>query len=112
MASNKARPPPSNNDLPTGARSFYTAYFVPVLRKYVGAFDNPWVTDGLVGPIQTIWNGIMKDWPHTISDEMDAIYHLVSDIFCVQPRVLMCYYFDYSQFREFMNGAQLSAKPC
>lgn len=56
---------------------------MPVLQKYIGSFDNPWVTDGLVGPIQTIWNGIMKGWPHTISDETDVIYLLVSnDFFC------------------------------
>ncbi|KIM55320.1 hypothetical protein SCLCIDRAFT_30471 [Scleroderma citrinum Foug A] len=76
MTSNKARPPPSNNNLPAGACYFYTAYFVPVLRKYVGSFNNPWVTDGLIGPIQTIWNGIMKGWPHTISNETDVIYRL------------------------------------
>ena len=77
--------PPSNNDLPAGARHFYSAYFVPVLRKYVGSFKNPWVTDGLIGPIQTIWNGIMKEWPHIISDEADAIYRLVSVDFYWSP---------------------------
>ena len=79
---------------------------MPVLQKYDGSFDNPWVTDGLIGPIQTIWNGIMKGWPHTISDETDVIYHLVSNV----AHVLMFYYCDYSQFREFTNGAQSSAK--
>lgn len=58
---------------------------MPVLRKYVGSFENPWVTDGLIGPIQTIWNGIMKEWPHIISDEADAIYRLVSVDFCWSP---------------------------
>ena len=53
-------------------------HFIPILRKYVGSLKNPWVTEGLVRPMQIIWDGVMQDWPHTFMEDNDKIYRLVS----------------------------------
>jgi len=52
--------------------------FVPILQKYVGSLENPWVTEGLVRPMQIIWDGVMQDWPHRFAEDEDKVYHLVS----------------------------------
>jgi len=56
----------------------FTTSFVPILQKYVGSLKNPWVTVGLVRPMQIIWDGVMQDWPHTFTEDDDKIYCLVS----------------------------------
>jgi len=56
----------------------FTTHFVPILQKYVGSLKNPWVTEGLVRPMQIIWDGVMQDWPHTFTEDDDKIYRLVS----------------------------------
>lgn len=53
--------------------------FVPILRKYVGALENPWVTESLVRPVQIIWDGVMQGWPHKFTEDNDKVYRL-----CVQ----------------------------
>jgi len=56
----------------------FTTHFIPILQKYVGSLKNPWVTEGLVCPMQIIWDGVMQDWPHTFTEDNDKIYRLVS----------------------------------
>jgi len=56
----------------------FTTSFVPILQKYVGSLKNPWVTEGLVRPMQIIWDGVMQDWPHMFTEDDDKIYCLVS----------------------------------
>jgi len=68
---------PSNNDLPAGSVQMFTTCFVPILQKYVGSLQNPWVTEGLVTPMQYIWDHVMQDWPHTFDEDNDKIYRLV-----------------------------------
>ena len=51
---------------------------MPILWKFVGSLDNPWVTDDLVHPMQIIWNGVMQAWPHKFTEDNDKVYHLVS----------------------------------
>jgi len=76
--STKSRQAPSNNDLPAGSVRTFTTCFVPILRKYVGSLENPWVTEGLAHPMQIIWDGVMQDWPHKFSEDNDKVYRLVS----------------------------------
>ena len=77
VLSTKSRQAPSNNDLPAGSMQMFTTSFVPILQKYVGSLQNPWITDGLVRPMQLIWDGVMQKWPHTFTDD-DKVYCLVS----------------------------------
>ena len=52
--------------------------FVPILWKFVGSLENPWLTEGLVGPMQIIWDGVMQEWPHKFAEDEDKLYRLVS----------------------------------
>jgi len=52
--------------------------FIPILWKYVGSLENPWVTKGLVSPMQIIWDGVMQDWPHRFAEDEDKVYCLVN----------------------------------
>ncbi|KIM60275.1 hypothetical protein SCLCIDRAFT_966931 [Scleroderma citrinum Foug A] len=76
VASTKSRQAPSNNDLPAGSLRTFTMRFVPILRKYVGALENPWVTESLVRPVQIIWDGVMQGWPHKFTEDNDKVYRL------------------------------------
>jgi len=82
VTSTKSRQAPSNNDLPAGSLRTFTTCFVPILRKYLGTSENPWVTEGLVHPMQLIWDGVMLEWPHKFSEDDDKVYRLVS---CYPP---------------------------
>jgi len=52
--------------------------FIPILWKYVGSLENPWVTKGLVSPMQIIWDGVMQDWPHRFAEDEVKVYCLVN----------------------------------
>jgi len=78
VTSTKSHQAPSNNDLPAGSVRMFTTCFVPILWKYVGSLQNPWVTEGLATPMQYIWDRVMQDWPHTFDEDNDKIYRLVS----------------------------------
>ncbi|KAI6145840.1 hypothetical protein BKA82DRAFT_10240, partial [Pisolithus tinctorius] len=76
VASSKSHQAPSNLDLPAGSQCIFITQFVPILWKYIGTRENPWITDALIEPIQVLWYTLMVDWPHKFSDENDLIYCL------------------------------------
>ena len=45
VTSTKSHQAPSNNDLLTGSVRTFTVHFIPILWKYIGSLENPWVTD-------------------------------------------------------------------
>jgi len=78
VTSTKSHQAPLNNDLPARSVQMFTTCFVPILRKYVGSLQNPWVTEGLATPMQYIWDCVMQDWLYTFDEDNDKIYRLVS----------------------------------
>ena len=108
VTSTKSRQAPSNNDLPASSLQAFTTRFIPILRKLVGSLENPWITEGLVHPMQIIWDGVMQGWLHKFSEDNNKIYHLVSGHPSSLPTaVLTLYHIQInSAYKRFTTGTR------
>ncbi|KAG6369258.1 hypothetical protein JVT61DRAFT_15530 [Boletus reticuloceps] len=82
-ATSSVKTRPSRQDLPPGTDQRFRKYFIPLVRQFAGTFENPWSTEGMIAPMQAMWDATMAgtpEWAHKFSEDDDPLYHLVS--FC------------------------------
>ena len=108
-ATSSAKLRPSRQDLPPGAEQCFWNYFIPLVRQFAGTLDNPWSTEGMIAPMQAMWDITMAgrpEWEHEFSEDNDPVYRLVS--FCSLGYTGLTTWLENRQCRGFMSGGTTS----
>ena len=100
---------PSRQDLPPGAEQRFRKYFIPLVWQFAGTLENPWSTEGMLAPMQAMWDATMAgvpEWKHEFSEDEDPLYRLVS--FCCLGHSELTTLLDHRQCRGSMSGETTS----
>jgi hypothetical protein len=65
--------------------------FVPRLRDFVGALQDPWATTDLLEAIQELWDDLFPETPHIVALLKDPVYAVVCSL-CSQSEHSYCSY--------------------